>query len=634
MMSASRVFRHASVLCAVLILAACGGGGADGGLVGSGSPTPQIDLSRSSLTFTAQQYSSVPPAPQTVTAQARDGQVFLSVSGYPADLDCNQTSKCTITVTPPAPMNSPAGTTNHTVNIRVCADQACVRELNTKTIDVTYVITPGVGLSTSPAAPNLLVDLGVTPTPFPLELTFINGSPTSWSAAARYETGSGSNWLHLTPSGNTLALTFDPLPAATFYAYIDITYSGDGWSNKVTVPLAYTVRPSPIVEGVAPNVAATNESRTVIVRGKAFDRLAQPVKFGGVDALNVTTISDTQLLVTPPPLATPGVYDVTVQNAQGNVTGHGRYVVVPPRNYPLQSIDISAVSDDAPKFPVYDAERERVYFRLGDGVGVATHENLTWRVERMGPVMQNAQIHYSTDNRKLYFASAPRTISEFDLDSGVVANPFGDFANADINGFEIMGDGRILWYGNTGLHFYDPVLQRSRDYASSLDSPSGLNHSSPDRETTLQVDAGVGNQIVPINSAVPGTRFLPPFQYDPQTIVVGRHGRRILAGDYVYDKNFTQLGRVADGGNATSSFYAISPDENRVYAVWQTTEQTPRTALSVSDISGVTSSFFPTVGLTIYFNLSAGPRAMPTVSPDGKTLFIVGSKRLITYPLP
>jgi len=631
MMSARFVLQAIPALCVLMTLAACGGGGGDGGDGGSGTSTPQIDLSSSSLTFTAQQYSSVPPASQTVTAQARNGEVFLSVGGYNADLDCNQTSRCTITVTPPAPMNSPAGTQNHTVNIRVCADQACQSGSNIKTIEITYIITPGAALSVSPSTPNLAVDIGVTPAPFPLSLTFSNGTPTSWSAAARYATGSQSGWLHLTPSANTLSLTFDALPAATFFASIDITYSGDGWTNTVAVPLSYTVRPAPVVDSVAPNIAVTNESLTVVVRGKAFDRLTQPVKFGGVDALNVTHISDTQLLVTPPPFATPGVYDVTVENPQGNITGRGRFVVVPPRNYAGVSLDVSGITDEAYKFPVYDAEREKVYFRRADGLHAGMFENGAWQFSRFNPIIQTGRVRYSADNLKVYFPTNARSVAEFDLDTGRITNTFADFADRDMDGFALTGDGRIFWYRDNNATVYDPVLQRSTEFQLGL-GLSSENYSSADRETILVVDPSAAGKVsIVASAAAPAQPFLPIHRHSPHQIALSRHARRIIIGRDVYDRSGTLIGQLAFGSEPAT--ITISADENRAYVVSQTIEATPRTALHVYDISGDGPTFFQ-IGSTVNFSPSAGPTAMPAITPDGRTLFIVGSERFIVHLLP
>ena len=81
---------------------------------------------------------------------------------------------------------------------------------------------------------------------------------------------------------------------------------------------------SPVVNYVSPVSGLTTGGTEVTITGSNFiENLTGPdtgtrVKFGSLNAASVTVISDTRLIATTPPVASPGPVSITVSNAHIN----------------------------------------------------------------------------------------------------------------------------------------------------------------------------------------------------------------------------------------------------------------------------------------------------------------------------
>jgi lysophospholipase L1-like esterase len=97
---------------------------------------------------------------------------------------------------------------------------------------------------------------------------------------------------------------------------------GTPWDAAIADPPALVL--SPIVNTVSPGSGLTTGGTEVTITGSNFvENLTGPnsgtrVKFGTLNATSVTIVSDTKLIATTPPVASPGPVSLTVSNAHLN----------------------------------------------------------------------------------------------------------------------------------------------------------------------------------------------------------------------------------------------------------------------------------------------------------------------------
>jgi hypothetical protein len=244
-----RVHRSAQILCVAftLLLAACsGGGGGD-----SGGGTPALSASTTSLSFTAIQNGSTPPAQQVVLTIS-GGTVFIgipSVTGSTFSTSFAITGQTTgaITVTPVAPTLAP-GTYAGTITVRGCLTDPCASNDvagSPVVINVSYTIQAQTGFSASPQSFSLSqLQGGPAVAPQTLSLSDLNGGSYAWNASIVYQSGSG--WLNINgasaasgpslPASLSLSINSSLTPG-TVNAIVHITGNG----NSIDVPVSYTV---------------------------------------------------------------------------------------------------------------------------------------------------------------------------------------------------------------------------------------------------------------------------------------------------------------------------------------------------------------------------------------------------------
>lgn len=120
--------------------------------------------------------------------------------------------------------------------------------------------------------------------------------------------------------------------------------------------------------------------------------------------------------------------------------------------------------------------------------------------------------------------------------------------------------------------------------------------------------------------------------------------RMTLATHQVRDRDFNLMGNLTYPQNYYGRTPVFSPDGMRLYvmAYPSTFGMLPRVFVFDTSTKSLTSTDMPLLG---YFELPDYPtcndnsygcntRALGTISPDGKTLFIVGDKNLLVVPVP
>lgn len=621
---------RALIVLLLVSLTACGGGGgggADGGDLA-------LTLSSTAVTFRSQQYSSVVPPRQTITASAKNGDLYVQLlHGYTAAfVNCSGTRSCSIDIDAPAGPPNDAGTFTFSLGVRACTDPLCAGELPRQSIAITHIVSAGVQLTTTPQKADLVADQGQTAGQT-LNLVFTNGTATSVSAAASYPPNAASGWLTPDVTLSSLTISAAALAPGSYQATVRLTYSGADFTNQIAIPVTYTVTPLPSVEHVAPYVAVVGEPRSVVIRGKAFDRMTSPVKFGDLEAQSVTHVSDTELRVTPPAFAVPGAYAVSIQNDRGFPTGVSRYLVVAPQPYAAATIDLGVanVGNGSDKQVIYDAERRAVYFNRNTNPPMrARFANGTWVIEAL-PNAPGGRMFMSPDGDRLYFMPGTTAI-EYDLEHATRVQ-YADVGFALTNGIAreivILNDGKGLAYGEQVARLFD------------FPSHALQNIQVPDllvRDSAISPDLGrvIGAGFVTdgdVFSLDASTKTFTSFA--PQTaagnlnayeIALDRHGTRTIVRNRVFDANHAPLGSLT--GWVSTDGAVISPDGTRAYVVFAWTS--PEFAeLDTFDISGTSS--FPRLGPGVNVANECSKPGV-AIAPDGQTLFIVCDEKFIVRP--
>jgi lysophospholipase L1-like esterase len=132
---------------------------------------------------------------------------------------------------------------------------------------------------------------------------------------------------------------------------------GTPWDAAIAAPPVLLL--SPVVNNVTPVSGLTTGGTEVTITGSNFiENLTGPnsgtrVKFGSLNAASVTVISDTRLIATTPPVASPGPVSITVSNAHLNaawldVTLNNAFTYNPPE--PLLETDLTLAFGDSITF--------------------------------------------------------------------------------------------------------------------------------------------------------------------------------------------------------------------------------------------------------------------------------------------
>ncbi|MBB6092829.1 hypothetical protein HNQ60_001707 [Povalibacter uvarum] len=206
--------RRVACVALLLSLAACSSGG------GSDSETSrQIDLSTSSLTFSAASPAAAAPAAQTITATFSEGVVNVSVlhtgNGIADVVTTVNGTTAQIVVTPAAPSTIGAGSYSGTVAVTAyfCADSACSRLQagGSRTATVKYQVSPVIDY----VAPNVAT-AGVSATAIIRGIGF-SGFPIS---GVRFGGTAATSMLYI--SDTEVRAVYPALAAGSYPVSLDI----------------------------------------------------------------------------------------------------------------------------------------------------------------------------------------------------------------------------------------------------------------------------------------------------------------------------------------------------------------------------------------------------------------------------
>lgn len=443
------------------------------------------------------------------------------------------------------------------------------------------------------------------------------------------------------PSGIGAGL-FQGAVAVTGYTCADTTCSRLAAGSSATVLVNYQI--SPAIYSVSPYVATSGVSDTVIVRGigfRAFTGLS--VRFNDTPGTDLAISTDgTQLSVVHPAL-TAGDYTVHLDatNHTGAIPSTVVLRVVDPVAYAATTLDYPA-STTAVRSLFYDAERQALF-----AVTDTSPSNPILRYQYSGGTWaaptQAANgfldAALSADGTQL-FAITGTTVVPVDpvtLALGTAITAPSLATNSALKNIVVGFDNRALittsltTSGTTAPYLYDPptaAVVAQTSYALNNGTPAmaanGTNAVVSQGDPTLTADVVVYAYTSATNSLTATTESLRQNTIPP---AISRAANRVaLNGLRIYDGSFAFLGTVPN----TTAALVFKPDGTRLYAY-----DTASGGILVYDTSvDKDEAAYTPVGAVTPLPADPGSSPRITISPDGGTLFLAGSTRIVVMPTP
>ena len=651
----------ATVLFSCVLLASCGGGGGgDSGGDNAGS-AGTLSVSTNNLTFIANGPSGATPAAQTITGVVNgvsSGTLYITIVGTgpavasisPVVLTSRTTGQATVSV--PAPSSLGVGTYTGVITVRACtSDSTCASgnlSGSPQTINVTYHVA---ALQSTAAS----LDYSITNTPVASDFTrqaTITGIPAqSWTATT------DANWLTVTAAGAnaaTMTAALDPtvvngLTNGTYTGSITLTPGSAG--PPLLIPVSLAVKRTQI-SYVSPYVAYTGTSREVIIRGEEFSQITvQNVLFGSTPAQSFTVVSPTEIRATYPPSLPRGRHTVQLQSSFPDVRQLADLVVVDAPAFTAAALPYPDTQDKTANALVYDAERAAlgvsVWYPSSGATSLIQFRSTAnvWQAPTAKALINNFGLALSGDGTQ-WIAGTDKAVTHLgaaDLATvATVQSPLFGSGTQTIANLAVASDGTVAMFGDVyygcgaSLMLYDVRKQKftTPGYAPCRGNIGASGDGSrlliPNRFSNLSSD-----DVFSLNTATGATTPTGIHLLTGAPPAMDRTGARIVLNrTRVYDGAYNYLGNLP----ATTDAVTLSPDGARAYAF-------DRSGLLLTyNIAGAAvSGTFPQVGTGI--TLAADPgRATTTlysdavvemsITPDGKTVFIAGSKAIVIQPVP
>ena len=601
----------------------------------------------------------------SVTAQ---GQAVAQVS----DFVRTSSTGGYYTVTPQSASTLGIGTYYSLLTVLACQDATCSSGPIANTpfdVNVTYSVA---GVIVSPSSLAFTVD-DQTPASASAGQLQISGAPQQrWTASADVP------WLSLSVTSGEMGsqLTATLVPEQTDALQNDvhsgkITLAPDQ-GDPVTVSVALTVSRAQVDE-VAPHVAIAGHTDEVILRGLGFGNVPLTgVRFGTVSATAFRLVSATEVRATPPVLPA-GTYPVRLEGVAR--TFASLIVIEAPAfqaealSYPTAGKPVSAL--------IYDAQRQAILVGLqsssGSQVVRFAHGASGWGSPTAVEAGRYPALALSTNGD---FLLSTKGTSILELDPVTLAT------RATISTGETWDSGEGTWDHLTGFG----VSNDGQVLATSTSAPNGTYFTPLYRELVSdrtvqvldnlfhwgQVRASANGAWVFMGSTGSTSQLSEVQRYDASTgqlsglgvtldltgLSVDRTGATLLAT--LHEERVNQAGTtklvvtraVFDGDLAylgalpsTTAAAVISPDGARAYTYDQSSKllrtfdltQDPVDTLDPVDNQDPANLIFPELGSGT--TLIAAPDNKPTavamaITPDGGTVILAGSLRVVVQPVP
>lgn len=432
--------------------------------------------------------------------------------------------------------------------------------------------------------------------------------------------------------------------------------SGELAGSPQVINASYTVALPTPGDSVMPHVIVSGSAGQVIVRGHGLST-ATSVSFGTTPATSIAVVSDTEIRAQYP--ASLPVQTLPISINGGSISFSGSVVVLSSQTYSAQALSL-------PEPPsrilttLYDMERRAFYVVIKPATGAA---NQLWRYRYSGsawvttpdvlPITNAQDVKLSNDGSRVV-ALTNTSVIELDPSTSAslrtITGPFPApaatgspylkaFAFAN-DGNAVVATGAVGINGNAVTYMYSTAAGM---FITALPASYNLYSSDTDGSPLLQSSADGSVILAGQNGISPATFY----QYSPRTLVLrstpittgsatlvidATGAKRVIhylgGAGQVYDANNVLLGTTA--GNNIEAL-AIDRAGTRLY-----TYNTDNT-LHVYDLTTSTNSAYPEIGsgssvTGLKSVMLFGVRM--ELTPDGKTLFLIGDGGLRVLPAP
>jgi hypothetical protein len=450
------------------------------------------------------------------------------------------------------------------------------------------------------------------------------------------------------------------MPVGVYKATITLS-SGLGQPTVVPVSLAVNALG---VNFVAPYIGTTSVAGDVIIRGYGFLGLTGvQVQFGATAATTINRVSDTEIRASYPAL-TAGAYPITVKDGTTTLPSRAQLLVVDAPAYGVAVITRPQTGFMASL--IYDAERKSIYLIDLDHDVLERYkfDGANWVGSTApGGGGTNRRMALSPDGTELVrvnFNSIsrinPATLGTLSADVDAVP-----FFHSFTGPFGLVPEFSMIAFGNDGgaigatqsstvglvsLYRYDMLTQDFTALSTEFNFGSVMTFAPADGSRVI---------LPSFTSFLPGdplTTFNPSDGTLATTSVVtlqlglaslSRTGSRIALTNKaftqqqlttVYDgSSFAALGTLPDSplGPSTLAGVVISPDGSTAYAYFSGSPGTVRKF----DLNSPSNGGFTEIGSGTAAPDFPGTNLIEmTISPDGGTLFLAGSQKVIVMPAP
>jgi len=438
------------------------------------------------------------------------------------------------------------------------------------------------------------------------------------------------------------------MPAGTYKANVSFNSGG----SSVSTPVSLVVKAAQVTF-VSPYVGTTSVAGDVIVRGFGFSTISNhEVLFGTTSATSVSVISDTEIRASYPALAA-GNYSVFVRNTTQTLPTRAQLKVVdvPAFAYAAITRPAGATSGLLSSNLIYDAERRAILLCDIKDVSGGTTDRLeryrfngtSWVTD---PVIDFGYPHNYTTTISLSPDGTELLKSEFGginhIDpAGWTTTGMGSSSSlqpyASLGGrMAVANDGGVVGptYSPNVFYWYDILDRNFITLATPSSSWAALNR--------FVSASGDGSRLI-LPNTVTSANTLYYYDSGNQNMVstsamttlsdmvsINRTGSRYIVLNaatqhIVYDSSFSSIGSLPALDSAI-----ISPTGNIAYTYVSSNNTIHKYDLNSPNGSGG----FTEVGTGTVLADSPGTGASMTISPDGGTLFLAGSLRVLITPAP
>lgn len=468
-------------------------------------------------------------------------------------------------------------------------------------------------------------------------------------------TGAAVARVTSTGSGRTATISVEPVePSALGPGIFSSTLAVTGYfcadagctslrpGNTETVRVSYQI--SPLVRLVSPYVSAADTPGLVILRGYGFSRFAVTgVRFGTANGTELRLFSDSEARVTHPAL-TAGSYPVEliIPTHTGAVPTQATLVVVEAPDYAAQTLDYPQAVTTLRSL-IYDAQRQALIVAADDRIIRYAFANGAWGAPTQVTLANLRDVALSSNGTQL-FALSTTDLHPYDA-ADLAPQPMIDgptlATNVTFKNLVVTNENRALI--TTGTNQSSATTLYEWLAGTTQITPmvtSGINAAGNNATPAIAANrlaavfvqghsSTTAAQVVFVYSA--STRTFAPTEIEvlPNGVLtaIDRDSTRFaINGRNVYDANFETFGTLP----ASTAAVAFSPDGKRLYT-YDTTEQAILTFDSATDRN---TNALPRIGDAAPVVAAPGNAPRMIISPDGGTLFLAGTNRLVIQPAP